>query len=89
MTGIYTKVLSAGNASTPPNRKLDGECGAGMVTSMDGGLENPSGTMGRVVLARRSLGEFKTDDKGAAPLSGRWAGRPYRLPWARAGAGAP
>jgi hypothetical protein len=48
MTGIDAKELSVGNACNPPNREFDGEYGAGMVTSMDGGLENHSGTMGRV-----------------------------------------
>jgi hypothetical protein len=66
MTGVHAELILVDNAyNTLRNCGLAGEYGADMVTSVHGGLKDPSGTEGGTPgEARYTLADFATDEDG-------------------------
>jgi hypothetical protein len=66
MTGVRAELILVDNAyNTPHNRGLAGEYGADMVTSVNGGLKDPSGTGGGAAgEPGYSAADFATDGNG-------------------------
>jgi hypothetical protein len=63
---VFAEVILVDNAcNTPSNREYVSEYGADLVTAVHGGLKNQAGDDVEEAEARRSLAEFKADDKGA------------------------
>jgi hypothetical protein len=81
MTGVHAELILANDArSTPHKRRLAGECGTDMVTSVPGGLKDPPATVSR----GGDAVNVSFDKTSSARTAGAGVGAPRR-----SGSGAP